>query len=72
MDLIILDFFSQMKEGENMIISGWGSLSSGGSSPNILQVAYVPLVTHAYCQDKYSKSGYDITEDMVCAGFPTG
>ena len=55
-----------------MLISGWGALSEGGGSPNILNVAFVPLITQAECQERYRRYGYDITDDMVCAAFTAG
>ena len=54
--------------GENLIISGWGSLVEGGGSPNILNVAYVPLITNDDCNKYYRH----ITNDMFCAGFKNG
>jgi len=58
--------------GENVIISGWGALASGGGSPNILNVAFVPLITQEDCANKYKQFGYSITKDMVCAAFASG
>jgi len=58
--------------GEHVIISGWGALNEGGGSPNILNVAYVPLITDTQCQDKYRRYGYTISDDMVCAAFESG
>ena len=55
-----------------MIISGWGDLSSGGGSPNILNVAYVPLITSESCSKNYENYGLGITDDMVCAAFASG
>jgi len=58
--------------GENLIISGWGALSEGGGSPSILNVAFVPLIKQEECQNAYRRYGYEVTDDMVCAGFPAG
>jgi secreted trypsin-like serine protease len=51
--------------GTTCWISGWGTLSAGGSSPQILQEASVDIKTNAMCQRAYGSSS--ITEDMVCA-----
>ena len=50
-----------------LTISGWGTLSYGGSEPNILQVAEIPFVSDEICESYYPDS---ITEDMICAGMP--
>ena len=47
-------------------VSGWGTLSSGGRSPDTLQFVDVPLISDADCQSAYPFE--DITEHMVCAG----
>jgi trypsin len=50
-------------------IVGWGTTSSGGSAPDTLQEASVPIVTDASCGSAYSD--FDATT-MVCAGYPQG
>jgi secreted trypsin-like serine protease len=50
-------------------IVGWGVTSEGGSLPNRLQEAQVPITTDAYCGGAYSD--FD-PRTMVCAGFPEG
>jgi trypsin len=50
-------------------IVGWGVTSEGGSRPQRLQEAQVPITTDAYCAGAYSD--FDPTT-MVCAGFPQG
>jgi len=47
--------------------SGWGTLSSGGSSTNNLQYVRVPAITNAQCNTAY---GGSITDAMICAGYP--
>jgi len=52
--------------GTKCMISGWGTLSSGGSSPTILQEAAVTTLSNEQCMS----TGYgsnDITDDMLCA-----
>lgn len=50
-------------------IAGWGTTEEGGSLPDRLQEAEVPITTDAYCDDAYD--GID-EATMVCAGFPEG
>jgi secreted trypsin-like serine protease len=50
-------------------IVGWGVTSEGGSQPDVLQEAQVPITTDAYCGGAYSD--FD-PKTMVCAGFPEG
>jgi len=66
--------------GENVLISGWGKLSEKSLAiPNILNAAFVPLISSEDCSNRY-KMLHDngtlilpnITEAMVCAGFASG
>jgi secreted trypsin-like serine protease len=50
-------------------IVGWGATSEGGSGPNVLQEAQVPVTTDSYCGQAYSD--FD-ARTMLCAGFPQG
>merc|ERR1712038_91789 len=47
-------------------VSGWGTLSSGGSSPDTLHSVDVPIVSDESCRDSYGES--DIADSMICAG----
>ena len=51
------------------IIVGFGRLSSGGSSPNVLMQVQVPIVTETKCKYAYGSS---IHASMVCAGLDQG
>ncbi|KAM5277920.1 enteropeptidase isoform 1-T1 [Hipposideros larvatus] len=51
-------------------IAGWGRLVHQGPTPNILQEAHVPLVSNEKCQRQMPE--YNITENMVCAGYEEG
>ncbi|MGB3180884.1 MAG: trypsin-like serine protease [Cyclobacteriaceae bacterium] len=55
--------------GVTATISGWGTLSSGGSSPDQLQAAQVPIVTNSYANSQYPQN---ITSDQLGAGYTTG
>lgn len=50
-------------------ISGWGTLASGGSQPNALMQASVPLVSKLRCLDAYPGK---IDDSMLCAGLDQG
>jgi secreted trypsin-like serine protease len=51
--------------GTMALVSGWGSLSSGGSSPTTLQSVEVPIVSNADADAAYPES---ITSDQLAAG----
>lgn len=57
--------------GTTATVTGWGTLRSGGPSPNILQEVNVPVVTNQTCNGPQSYGG-SITANMLCAGFPQG
>ena len=44
-------------------VTGWGTLSSGGSQPTVLQEVDVTVTTNADCNSAYGS----ITNNMVCA-----
>ena len=50
-------------------ITGWGSLSFGGSQPNTLMEAQVPLVSKQRCQSAHPGM---IDDTMLCAGLDSG
>ena len=58
---------SDLPEGTECWVTGWGALKEGGYSPNILQQAKVPLVSKQTCSKVYS-----LTRSMRCAGYSTG
>merc|ERR1711992_328311 len=49
-------------------VSGWGTLASGGSSPEVLNVVQVPPVSDTVCKEQYGTNS--ITSRMMCAGKP--
>ena len=52
-------------------VSGWGTLESGGSQPQVLNVVQVPPVSDTVCQEQYKQYGPNtITPQMMCAGKP--
>ncbi|RMZ73582.1 trypsin [Pyrenophora seminiperda CCB06] len=56
--------------GSTVTVAGWGTLSSGGSSPNALYKVSVPIVSRTSCRSSYGTSS--ITNNMVCAGLAAG
>ncbi|XP_060091256.1 enteropeptidase [Heteronotia binoei] len=56
--------------GTNCSIAGWGRTTNQGSVASILQEAEVPLITHEKCQQQMPE--YNITENMMCAGYDQG
>jgi secreted trypsin-like serine protease len=56
--------------GQPALISGWGTLSEGGSAPDQLFGATVPMVADSTCAGAYGADFFAST--MVCAGFPQG
>uniref|UniRef100_A0A8D2NE01 Transmembrane protease, serine 15 n=1 Tax=Zonotrichia albicollis TaxID=44394 RepID=A0A8D2NE01_ZONAL len=57
----------QFPPGINCSIAGWGAIRP---SSNILQEAEVPLLSNEKCQQWMPK--YNITENMLCAGYDMG
>jgi len=50
------------------LISGWGTLESGGNQPDTLQEVLVPLVSKQRCSAAYGP----LPDSMLCAGFDEG
>ncbi|XP_008053518.1 enteropeptidase [Carlito syrichta] len=56
--------------GRNCSIAGWGRIIYEGPTANILQEADVPLLSNGKCQQQMPE--YNITENMICAGYEEG
>ncbi len=56
------------RSGTAAVVTGWGTLSSGGRSPDSLQHVTVPIVSDATCDASYRPYGQSITSRMICAG----
>jgi len=56
--------------GTPVVVSGWGTLSSGGSSPDIANKVTVPIYSDAACRQAYGSGS--ISSGMVCAGLTQG
>ncbi|NWV73795.1 ENTK Enteropeptidase, partial [Dasyornis broadbenti] len=60
----------QFLPGINCSIAGWGNIRNEGPTSNTLQEAEVPLISNEKCQQWMPK--YNITENMLCAGYDMG
>ncbi|KZM26923.1 Trypsin [Ascochyta rabiei] len=61
---------SDPASGSTTTVAGWGTTSSGGSSPTTLRKVDVPIVSRATCRQNYSAA--EITDNMICAGLTAG
>jgi len=59
------DDTSLLEAGNDVIVMGWGTTSSGGSSSNVLLEVEIDVISQAQCQKAYSPK--PITGRMVCA-----
>lgn len=56
-------------EGKHCWFTGWGTLSSGGATPDDLQQVSVPIVGPTRCESAYPNKIHD---SMICAGVDDG
>lgn len=72
----VLKYFGNicLPSSGNCLVTGWGKLSEGGISAEILQKVVVPIISDQQCAAKYRAIGYSgpIAETMMCAGYGTG
>jgi len=54
------------------IVSGWGTISSGGAISNTLKYVKVPPVADATCNATDSYDGDIVSDQMICAGMAAG
>uniref|UniRef100_A0A3P9MM88 Peptidase S1 domain-containing protein n=1 Tax=Oryzias latipes TaxID=8090 RepID=A0A3P9MM88_ORYLA len=59
---------SNFPGGTTAWVTGFGTLSSGGSTSSTLQEVSVPIVSNTQCRDSYSS----LTSNMMCAGLTEG
>ncbi len=57
--------------GDMLTVSGWGALSEGGGSPDVLYEVDVPVVSNATCNQPEAYNGR-INNTMMCAGYQQG
>ena len=66
-----VSFKGDFLNGKSLTVSGWGKLTEGGTSPNVLHSVVVPGWTNAACNQRQF---YDnqIMDSMLCAGQANG
>merc|ERR1712130_682893 len=57
-------------ENIDAVVSGWGTMSSGGSSSSILREVTVRTMSNSACTSGTAYSSGDITSRMLCASNP--
>ncbi|XP_048062829.1 trypsin Blo t 3-like [Megalobrama amblycephala] len=57
---------SVFSAGTESWVTGWGTLQSGGQSPDTLQEVTIPIVSNSDCDNAYEE--ISITSNMICAG----
>ncbi|CAK9809994.1 TRYP1 [Anthophora quadrimaculata] len=58
--------------GRMIDVTGWGALKQGGTaSPKLMKVS-LPIVSRSQCQSIYKPLKMDVTDRMICAGYPQG
>ncbi|HZP85732.1 MAG TPA: serine protease [Burkholderiales bacterium] len=57
--------------GTNLLATGWGTLTQGGTRPTDLYKVLVPVASRVNCNDTNSYNG-KITKRMLCAGRDSG
>ncbi|XP_066973537.1 trypsin-1-like [Macrobrachium rosenbergii] len=62
---ICLPTTASLYESVTATVTGWGTLSSGGSQPYVLYEVDVPTMSNAVCNQSYVNQ---ITPRMICAG----
>ena len=55
--------------GADLVVVGFGTLTSGGVTPNVMQEVVVDYISNTACVfQPYAHSSSDITSAMMCAG----
>ncbi|GAA2998651.1 serine protease [Actinokineospora diospyrosa] len=60
----------EVPAGTRALVTGWGVLTEGGSSPENLRGVVIPTVSLRTCRDSYGQDA--VTIRMLCAGLPQG
>jgi secreted trypsin-like serine protease len=67
--ICVADTTDFVADGEMGWLTGWGTLSAGGSSSNVLMQVSVPVVKQEKCELEYPGR---IDDTMICGGFDEG
>jgi len=57
-----------LKSGDDLVTFGFGTLTSGGTTPNIMQEVTIDYITNADCVNSYGYTSSEIDSSMICAG----
>ncbi|XP_067848346.1 enteropeptidase [Heptranchias perlo] len=60
----------QFLPGTSCYVAGWGAVAQDGPPARVLQEAEIPLVANQRCQEQLPQ--YNITVNMMCAGYEKG
>uniref|UniRef100_A0A673MPD7 Transmembrane protease serine 4-like n=1 Tax=Sinocyclocheilus rhinocerous TaxID=307959 RepID=A0A673MPD7_9TELE len=60
-----------LKDGDSLVVTGWGHLTEKGNLSPKLQKAQIPLIDRAQCSS-HAVYGSSVTPRMICAGYLTG
>ncbi|KAJ8727146.1 hypothetical protein PYW08_015543 [Mythimna loreyi] len=66
--IAMVPFNSDVVDGADVTVTGWGATSEGGPTTSTLMVVTVPAVNRTGCNELIS----GVTDRMFCAGFPEG
>ena len=58
--------------GDDAIVTGWGTTSSGGSVSSTMLEVTVKVLSNNACKNNYAYSSSDITNKMLCANVDGG
>ena len=57
-----------LKSGDDLVTFGFGTLTSGGTTPNIMQEVIIDYIINADCVNSYGYTSSEIDNSMICAG----
>jgi len=66
------DYLDKNSVEERCFVSGWGTLKENGPTSKDLKYVRVPSITNKDCAEAYNRGGVEITDAMLCAGYPNG
>lgn len=59
-------------DGASATVTGWGRTSANGSGSSVLMQASLPLISSQRCASNFGYLPYEITNNMICAGYSFG
>ena len=57
-----------LKSGDDLVTFGFGTLTSGGASPNLLQEVTVDYIPNDVCIATYGYTSKEVFDTTICAG----